>query len=332
MIKSVKLTYSTTSIQFYRIQIKSKWNAIDGRSSKNSAQNSNTGCTVCRYCNSNINIRHNRSERRNNNARQFTRIEPRCWRQWQQWACSHNIDSDTNQRTGFRFCPQYVACWKSGHTGISQHCVFNSTSTEYRLANWYVMLMYAVSITLVFGKCSNSNCHFLFSHHHTPIALTNSPSLARIQFPTVSGGSPVVVIPNTMVTTSNITSDLLSNTIAKSQGIAAISTTLPVTTKSDYIIRSTSPSNVIITEVTDDQRHHSADELEFDDNLRPTQMNRRNSMSVMSAKQGLARQLSDSSKSNDSPSLPKRNQPITSSAPSTLNKTKPEEKAGEVFV
>lgn len=101
---------------------------------------------------------------------------------------------------------------------------------------------------------------------------------------------------------------------------------------SDYIIRSTSPSNVIITEVADDQRHKSADELELDDDLRPAQMNRRNSMSVMGAKQGLARQLSDSSKSNDSPSLPKRNQPITSSAPSTLNKTKPEEKAGEVFV
>lgn len=101
---------------------------------------------------------------------------------------------------------------------------------------------------------------------------------------------------------------------------------------SDYIIRSTSPSNVIITEVPDDQRHKSADELELDDDLRPAQMNRRNSMSVMGAKQGLARQLSDSSKSNDSPSLPKRNQPITSSAPSTLNKTKPEEKAGEVFV
>lgn len=102
---------------------------------------------------------------------------------------------------------------------------------------------------------------------------------------------------------------------------------------SDYIIRSTSPSNVIITEVPDDQRNKSAEApVQLDDDLRPAQMNRRNSMSVMGAKQGLARQLSDSSKSNDSPSLPKRNQPITSSAPSTLNKTKPEEKAGEVFV
>lgn len=136
-----------------------------------------------------------------------------------------------------------------------------------------------------------------------------------------------------MVTTSNITtSDLLCNSVTQSQGIATISATLPVTKVSDYLIRSTSPSNVIITEVSDDQRHVSADELEFDDGLRPSQMNRRNSMSIMGAKQGLTRQLSDSSKSNDSPSLPKRNQPITSSAPSTLNKSKPEEKAGEVFV
>lgn len=136
-----------------------------------------------------------------------------------------------------------------------------------------------------------------------------------------------------MVTSSHITSDLLSNSVSQSQGIAAISTTLPVTTMSDYYIRSTSPSNVIITELSDhNQRHSSADELELDDDLRPAQMNRRNSMSEIGAKHGLARQLSDSSKSNDSPSLPKRNQPITSSAPSTLNKTKPEEKAGEVFV
>lgn len=100
---------------------------------------------------------------------------------------------------------------------------------------------------------------------------------------------------------------------------------------SDYILRSASPSNVIITELSDDHQQSSADEL--DDNLKFDPMNRRNSMSAMSsAKQALARQLSDSSKSIESPSLPKRNQPITSSAPSTLSKSKPEEKAGEVFV
>lgn len=101
---------------------------------------------------------------------------------------------------------------------------------------------------------------------------------------------------------------------------------------SDYIMRSASPSNIIITDVSDDHRQSSADELDLDDDLKPTQLNRRNSMSAMSAKAELTRQLSDSSKSNASPSLRKRNQPITSSAPSTLSKTKPEEKAGEVFV
>lgn len=152
--------------------------------------------------------------------------------------------------------------------------------------------------------------------------------MARIQFPAVSGGAPVVVIPNQIVTTSNITSDQLSNSVVQSQGIAAITTTLPVTTVSDYILRSSSPSNVIITELNDDQTHNSADEL--DEDLKPSLMPRRNSMSVMGAKPVLARQLS--AKSNDSPSLPKRNQPVTSSAPSTLNKSKTEAKAGEVFV
>lgn len=158
--------------------------------------------------------------------------------------------------------------------------------------------------------------------------------MARIQFPAVSGGAPVVMIPNQIVTTSNITSDQLSNSVAQSQGIAAITTTLPVTTVSDYTfdytLRSTSPSNVIITEYTDDQAHTSADDL--DEEVKPAQMPRRNSTSDMGAKPVLARQLSDSSKSNESPSLPKRNQPVTSSAPSTLSKSKPEAKAGEVFV
>lgn len=151
--------------------------------------------------------------------------------------------------------------------------------------------------------------------------------MARIQFPTVSVNAPVVVIPNTIVTSCN--------TIATpTQNIAAITTATLSLSGTDYIVRSTSPSNVIITEVTDDSQVHSANEVDTDDTDAEStrQFNRRNSMSAMNAKQGLTRQLSDGTKTNDSPSLPKRNQPITSSAPSTLNKAKPEEKAGEVFV
>lgn len=149
----------------------------------------------------------------------------------------------------------------------------------------------------------------------------------------------MMMLPTTVVTTSNLTKEQLSNSIAQSQDIVA-SPTISVPTMPNYIVQSNNvvPShpnsnpNFIITDVTDEPRHHSADELELDDDLRPAQMNRRNSMSAMGSKQLLVRQLSNSSKSNESPSLPKRNQPITSSAPSTLNKAKPEEKAGEVFV
>lgn len=83
-------------------------------------------------------------------------------------------------------------------------------------------------------------------------------------------------------------------------------------------------SNMVITELGAD--HDSADDLD----MKP--LNRRNSMSMIGSKEVLSRQVSAASKSTESPSLPKRNQTITSSAPSTLTKAKPEQKTGEVYV
>lgn len=83
-------------------------------------------------------------------------------------------------------------------------------------------------------------------------------------------------------------------------------------------------SNAIITELNDDR--DSADDFD------QKSLTRRSSMSTIGSKEILSRTISNTSRSTESPSLPKRNQTITSSAPSTLNKAKPEEKTGEVYV
>lgn len=91
-------------------------------------------------------------------------------------------------------------------------------------------------------------------------------------------------------------------------------------------------SGPIITEVPPDERLDSvSDFVDIDsDLLRP----RNHTNSIASNKSTrLTRQLSFGSKSADSPSLPKRNQPITSSAPSTLSKKGLEEdEKKEIYV
>lgn len=138
-------------------------------------------------------------------------------------------------------------------------------------------------------------------------------------FPVVS-----MVFPTSMVTT-NYTTDGVAMT--------NVSATLPnyqthpslVMSMSDD--ESASGSGIIITEINDGK-----DALNVNNKLHPAAMKRRNSMSTTNAKEILSRQISTDSKSTDSPSLPKRNQPITSSAPSTLTKAKTEAKTGEVYV
>lgn len=70
------------------------------------------------------------------------------------------------------------------------------------------------------------------------------------------------------------------------------------------------PTGAIITEVPDDV-------ADFGDSSSDVM---RSNSNLTNRSTRLTRQLSFGSKTTDSPSLPKRNQPITSSAPSTLTK------------
>lgn len=69
----------------------------------------------------------------------------------------------------------------------------------------------------------------------------------------------------------------------------------------------------------------SGDDLDFIDDLETRTSNRNSSVLSEKPTARITRQFSFGSKSTDSPSLPKRNQPITSSAPSTLSKKNLEE-------
>lgn len=116
-------------------------------------------------------------------------------------------------------------------------------------------------------------------------------------------------------------------------------TTVPVSMASfttDYTavnqILPQSRSNVVISEVFSDKEDDNDSSAEMSI---PRSLNRRNSMSTtaMAAnREMISRKVSNESHSTDSPSLPKRNQPVTSSAPSTLTKSKTEQKTGEVYV
>lgn len=98
-----------------------------------------------------------------------------------------------------------------------------------------------------------------------------------------------------------------------------------------HIPLNTHPSGPIITEVPNDKNDSASDFTDIDSDVtRP--VNRTNSMLSNNATR-LTRQMSFGSKSTESPSLPKRNQPITSSAPSTLTKKSLEEdEKKEIYV
>lgn len=75
----------------------------------------------------------------------------------------------------------------------------------------------------------------------------------------------------------------------------------------------------VITEIPVDDRYDGNSECNDNDSNIMRTINRTNSIASNKATR-LTRQLSFGAKSTDSPSLPKRNQPINSSAPSTLTK------------
>lgn len=139
--------------------------------------------------------------------------------------------------------------------------------------------------------------------------MTNSPILARILPP--------------------------ENTMSKT-GIVSVRV-IPTSSADRYISPPTpnlnthplTTSGAIITEMQDDKDIDNI-EISIDNYTDNNRSINRNSSTVSDKSTQLQRQFSFGSKSTDSPSLPKRNQPITSSAPSTLIKKSLEEK--EVYV
>lgn len=145
-----------------------------------------------------------------------------------------------------------------------------------------------------------------------------------------------MVFPTSIVTTSHTSDDKMSTSTVQPQDIVSVAiTTLPVTLPTYQTHRTNSgtpeseasshESNVVITEVTD------RDISEDNDFADTGSMNRTNSMPSTITKEFLSRQVSDGTHSMDSPNLPKRNQPFSSSTLIPLSKSKTEEK-NEVYV
>lgn len=91
-------------------------------------------------------------------------------------------------------------------------------------------------------------------------------------------------------------------------------------------------SGPIITEVADDRYDGTSVFNDNDSHIMRT-VDRTNSIASNKMTRPLTRQMSFGAKSTESPSLPKRNQPNTSSAPSTLTKKGLEEdEKKEIYV
>lgn len=152
----------------------------------------------------------------------------------------------------------------------------------------------------------------MFLHFSVSVALSNSPSLARI-------------IPSEGTATS-------ANMIKVVTVMPGPHAKPPVPNLNTHPFNTTGP---IITEVFADDRS-SADFIiggsEITDNHSNEAMNQINSNSVPKSTR-LTRQFSfGSSKTTDSPSLPKRNQPTTLSAPTTLTKKLEPDDKKEIYV
>lgn len=108
----------------------------------------------------------------------------------------------------------------------------------------------------------------------------------------------------------------------------------PIPNLNTYPFSSTSTSGPIITELSDERTSSSDGNEITENNSDATQMNETNSNFINNSKSStrLTRQFSFGSKSTDSPSLPKRNQPTTVSAPSTLTKKLEQDDKKEIYV
>lgn len=134
------------------------------------------------------------------------------------------------------------------------------------------------------------------------IALNNSPSLARI------------LPPESTTTTANM--------IKVVTVLPGTHSNPPIPNLNTHPLSTSTSTGPIITEMPPDDRYDGSDFNDNDSNSNIMRtVNRTNSVASNRSKTShLTRQMSFGAKSTDSPSLPKRNQPITSSAPSTLTK------------
>lgn len=103
----------------------------------------------------------------------------------------------------------------------------------------------------------------------------------------------------------------------------------PIPNLSTHPFNTTGP---IITELSDDRSSDICGSNEMTDNNSDIVMNQTNSNFPNKSATRLTRQFSFGSKSTDSPSLPKRNQPTTLSAPSTLTKKLEQDDKKEIYV
>ncbi|XP_055321351.1 bestrophin-4 [Sitodiplosis mosellana] len=176
----------------------------------------------------------------------------------------------------------------------------------------------------------------------TPVTLFLSPikeSDSNSAHSTLQAGTPATNAladwRNTLNNSPSLARILPTESTATTASMIKVVTVLPGTHSSPPIPNlNTHPLSTgpIITEVpVDDRQDGSSDFNDNDSNIMRT-VNRTNSVASNKATR-LTRQLSFGAKSTESPSLPKRNQPITSSAPSTLTKKGLEEdEKKEIYV
>lgn len=141
--------------------------------------------------------------------------------------------------------------------------------------------------------------------------MNNSPSLARI------------------IPAENATTTTTANMIKVVTVLPGTHAQPPIPNLNTHPFSSSGP---IITEFLDDRSSDVCGSNETTDNNSDTAMNQTNSNFLNTKSKGLTRQFSFGSKSTDSPSLPKRNQPTTLSAPSTLTKKLEQDDKKEIYV
>ncbi|XP_031631202.1 bestrophin-1 isoform X2 [Contarinia nasturtii] len=193
----------------------------------------------------------------------------------------------------------------------------------------------ATGVALIPANLQNTNA--------TPVTLFLSPikeSDSNSAHSTLQAGTPATNAladwRNTISNSPTLARIMPSESVGTTANMIKVVTMLPSHSTPPLPNLNTHPavSNAgpIITEIMDD-RHEASNEFNDTDSDIMRSINRTNSIASNKTTSRLTRQMSFGAKSTESPSLPKRNQPITSSAPSTLTKKGLEEdEKKEIYV